>query len=379
LNEQASSSAQFGVIERLVGRSEALQEIRTLIRRVAGTKISVLITGESGTGKDVVATMIHDLSPRRDKPFVSVNCGAIPEGLFESEMFGHERGSFTGAERQRKGYFEQADGGTLFLDEVGEMPLAMQVKVLRALESGEFLRVGGSRSLHADVRVLAATNRELARDVQKGHFREDLYFRLKAVEITIPPLRERPEDIPPLVERFAEEFARENNFTRPRIMPRAMEALQNHPWRGNARELRNFIGTLLTLEREGPIDTDVVYRHLPREMGREGQPPNLPVPAPLQRQELDSDLILQLLLDMRRELQEVKGMLTQVLALPHVLPERASYIEENGDFTPPTLEELEKQQIQQTLQETNGNRRKAAKLLGIGERTLYRKIKEYGL
>lgn len=375
MNNQPSEERQYGVFERLVGHSQVMDNVRHLVRQIAGTKISVLITGESGTGKDVVARMIHDLSPRRDASFVPVNCGAIPEGLFESEVFGHERGSFTGAERQRKGYFEQADKGTLFLDEVGEMPGQMQVKMLRALESGEYFRVGGTKPLTGDVRVIAATNRDLADEVAHGSFREDLYFRLRAVAIHLPPLRERPEDIPPLVERFAEEFARENNLVRPRILPDAMELLQDQKWQGNVRELKLFIGTLLTLEREGPIDTTAVRRHLP-DAGF--SPTNLPVLAPLARKELDSDLILQLLLDTRREVQEIKGMLSQVLMMARALPEHVTYTEE-GDFERPTLEEVEREQIRQALIDTGGNRRKAARSLGIGERTLYRKIKEYNL
>ncbi len=370
-----SVRSNIGVLDRLIGHSDAISRIRSLARQVAGTKISVLITGESGTGKDVVAHLIHDLSPRRDHEFVPVNCGAIPEGLFESEVFGHERGSFTGADKQRKGYFERADKGTLFLDEVGEMPLQMQVKVLRALESGEYFRVGGNRPLHANVRVIAATNRNLQQEVQRGHFREDLFFRLKAVAMEIPPLRDRTEDIPPLVERFAHEFARENGINKPRFLPDAMKALEAHEWKGNVRELKLFIGTLLTLENEGPIDGYTVRSHLG---GPSLSPTNLPVLAPLQRETLDNELILQLLLDMRREMQDIKGMLARVLLMPHALPEHINYSEEGDDYRP-TLDEIEKEQIRQALIEKGGNRRKAAKMLGIGERTLYRKIKEYNL
>ncbi len=377
---QQGQSGNLAVFDRLIGASDAIGEVRTLARRVAGAKISVLISGASGVGKDVVARLIHDLSPRRDQRFVPVNCGAIPEGLFESEMFGHEKGSFTGADRLRKGYFEDADGGTLLLDEVGEMPLAMQVKVLRALESGEYFRVGGARPRHADVRILAASNRDLAREVERGNFREDLYFRLRAVEIHIPPLRDRPEDIPPLVDRFVSEFCHENKLERPRLLREAVETLQNQEWRGNVRELKQFIGTLLTLESESPIDAAAVRRHLPAVTGGA---PNLPILAPQQsRSELDSGLLLQLLLDMRRELQEVKDMVARALILnryPTALPEQVPYREEYDGDARPTLQEMEIDLIKQALSENNGNRRKTAEALGIGERTLYRKIKEYNL
>ncbi len=368
----------MGVLDRLVGVSDIISGVRTLARQVAGTKISVLISGESGTGKEVVARLIHDLSPRREAPFVPVNCGAIPEGLFESEVFGHERGSFTGADRQRKGYFEQAHGGTLLLDEVGEMPLSMQVKVLRALESGEYYRVGGTKALNADVRILAATNRDLAREVERGHFRQDLYFRLRATEIYLPPLRERPEDIPPLVDRFMTEFCRENNIPRPRLLKDAIEAIQNHEWKGNGRELRHFVGTLVTLEQNGPIDAQAVYHHLPRD-GKLNT--NLPVLAPVQREDVNNELILQMLIDLRREMSEIKEMLAQALLAaryPAALPERVAYREDDNVYRP-SLEELEREQIRQVLSDMGGNRRKAAKALGIGERTLYRKIKEYNL
>lgn len=373
-----TGASRLGVLDRLVGLSDAIDKVRLLIRQVAPTKIAVLIGGESGTGKEIVAHLIHDLSPQRDAEFVPVNCGAIPEGLFESEMFGHERGSFTGAERQRKGYFERADGGTLFLDEIGEMPLEMQVKVLRALESGEYFRVGGTRTLHSNVRVIAASNRDLREEIDRGKFREDLYFRLRAIEIDMPPLRERPEDIPPLVNRFAEEFCRENNIPRPRILKDTMDALNGYEWRGNVRELKHFIGTLITLEHEGPIDAEAVRRHLPVS----ADPRNLPILAPYQRDQLDTALLLQQVLDLRHEVQEIKQMLAQVMVLgryPPGLPERVSYVDDGEPPPRPTLEEIEREQIQQALLENNGNRRKAARMLGIGERTLYRKIKEYDL
>jgi DNA-binding NtrC family response regulator len=376
----AQQRETLAVRDRLIGISDSIDEIRQLARRVAGTKISVLITGESGTGKDVVARLIHDLSPRRDSPFVPVNCGAIPETLFESEMFGHERGSFTGAERQRKGYFEQADGGTLFLDEIGEMPFAMQAKILRALETGTYFRVGGSKAVNTDVRMLAATNRDLRLAVEKGEFREDLYYRIRAVEMHLPPLRERTEDIPKLVDHFADMFFRENKIDRQRILPAAMRVIGNHDWQGNVRELKHFIGTLLTLEYDGPVDEEAVRRHLPQPAF---SPRNLPVLATPERGSLDADLILQQLLDLRRDVSQIRDMLAQLVLLgrlPGQLPESVGYhsVDEDGPKRP-TLDDIEREQIRLALDECNGNRRKAATSLGIGERTLYRKIKEYDL
>ncbi|MBZ0264467.1 sigma-54 dependent transcriptional regulator [bacterium] len=378
----SEENLQLGVLDRLTGYSDAIAQVRLLVRRIAGTKISVLMQGESGTGKEVVARMIHDFSPRRDAAFVPVNCGAIPEGLFESEVFGHERGSFTGAEKQHKGYFERAHGGTIFLDEVGDMPLQMQVKVLRALESGEYFRVGGTKPMHADVRVISATNRDLTKAVAERKFREDLYFRLKAVEIQLPPLRERPEDIPPLVERFANEFAVENKISRPRLLRDGMEALKNHEWKGNVRELKHFIGTLLTLEYEGPIDGEAVRRHLPQAGALDRTSYNLPAVLRRDRTEVEGDLLLQLILDLRRDVKEIKEMLIRVLMMnryPDALPEAATYMEDSDITDRPTLEEIEREQIRQVLHETEGNRRAAAKILGISERTLYRKINEYNL
>jgi DNA-binding NtrC family response regulator len=371
----------LAVRDRFIGTSDAIANIRSLARKVAATKISVLISGESGTGKEVVARMIHDLSPRREENFVPVNCGAIPEGLFESEMFGHERGSFTGAEKLRKGYFEQGHNGTIFLDEVGEMPLAAQVKVLRALESGEFYRVGGSKVLNSNVRIVAATNRDLRAEVDKGNFREDLYFRLKAIEIPMPPLRDRPEDIPSLIDQFVEDFCIENEIPHIRIMPDALNLISNGEWRGNVRELKHFISTLLTMERESPVDISAVRRHMPMDSfgGK-----NLPILSQYkQGSTLENEIILRQLMDLRHDVQQIKDMVAQVIVMGHypkAIPEHVTYTSVDDEQPPrPTLNEIEQEQIRQALSEYSGNRRKAAESLGIGERTLYRKIKEYNL
>src|SRR5512140_2150722 len=231
----------------LVGISPAMRKIGEVIAQVAPTDLTVLITGESGVGKELVAKAIHEASKRRGKAMITVNCGAIPEGIIESELFGHERGSFTGASEQRRGYFELADGGTIFLDEIGELTLSAQVKFLRVLESGEFLRVGSSTTRKVDVRVIAATNKDLELEVRHNTFRSDLFFRLRSVNIHIPPLRERPEDVDALVEYFADDVARKNGIAFQGISEGAMERLHDFRWPGNIRELRNTVERLIVL------------------------------------------------------------------------------------------------------------------------------------
>ena len=352
-------------MNNLIGQSEAIQNIRALVKQVAPTDISVLITGESGTGKEIVAQMIHDQSRRAEKQLITVNCGAIPEGIFESEVFGHERGSFTGADRQRKGYFELANGGTIFLDEIGEMPLNSQVKMLRILETGTFMRVGGSSEIHVDVRVIAATNRDIATEVTEGHFRSDLYYRLKAVNIFLTPLKDRKEDIPLLAQYFMEEFCQRNNIPLPSMTPEALEMLSDYPWEGNVRELRNFIESLVTLEKGRVFGAEVITRLLGpvRPSG-----PNLPVFVNRSQDQMEREMIYRTLMDLRREIWEMKQMISgyadkrDEMEIPHV-----------------SLDEMEKEQIRAALEQFGGNRRLAAQALGIGERTLYRKIAQYGL
>lgn len=353
------------ILDELIGRSDAILSVRALIEQVAPSDISVLITGESGTGKEVAAGIIHKLSRRSDRRMVTVNCGAIPEGIFESEVFGHERGSFTGADRQRKGYFETADGGIVFLDEIGEMPLNSQVKILRILESGEFMRVGGSHPIKVNVRVIAATNRDLTDAVNRGEFRRDLFFRLKAVNIYLPSLNNRREDIPLLASHFIQEFCRQNNIPLPGINGEAMSALTNNNWEGNVRELKNFVESMVILERSKTINRDSVLKLLPKG---EQSVSNLPVFQPRSAEQLERELIYRTLLEIRRDIWELKNFL-----IPHYNPNQSIEIESQS------MNELEKEQIINALAEFNGNRRRAADKLGIGERTLYRKIKKYGL
>jgi len=351
--------------EKFIGRSEAAQNIRALIKQVAPTDISVLITGESGTGKEVAASQIHELSFRRGNPLITVNCGAIPEGIFESEVFGHEKGSFTGADKLRRGYFELADKGTIFLDEIGEMPLNSQVKILRILERGEFMRVGGSVNISTDVRVIAATNRDLTEEVAAGRFRSDLFYRLKAVNIYLPPLRERREDIPLLANFFVEDFCQRNHIPAPEITSDGMDLIAKHPWSGNIRELKNFLESLVTLEKGRVFDRYAIGRLLSPVKIPEAQ---LPVYLHRSPEQMERELIYRTLLELRREIWEMRQMLGKLV-------DREKELEVEHI----SLEEMEREQIKAALERLGGNRRLTAQALGIGERTLYRKLKEYGL
>lgn len=362
----------------LVGRSEAFLQAWELVKQVAPTQITVLITGESGTGKDLFARALHAMSPRRGKSLLNVNCGAIPEGLLESELFGHEKGSFTGATDARRGYFELADGGTLFLDEIGEMPLATQVKLLRVLETMEFMRVGGSRLQRVDVRVIAATNKDLDSAVSRGEFRRDLFYRLNAVKIYVPPLRERRTDIRELARHFAEAVCSSNRIPFEGFTEDAFELLESYSWPGNVREMRNVIERVIVLEKGQRIDRARLESHLGEGLDFER---NLPVVTHRNSEQAERELLVRALLDIRMAIEEIRRLLVRGSGartpLTPVPQEQAPVVETlPRDFN---LEELEKQQIERAIDRFAGNRRKAAKALGIGERTLYRKLKEYGI
>jgi len=364
----------------LIGRSEAMQEVFETALEVAPTDVQVLLTGENGTGKDLLAKAIHNHSSRRDKPFIPVNCGAIPESLIESELFGYERGAFTGATGRRIGVFEAADGGTLFLDEIGEMPLSAQVKLLRVLDEKKIMRVGGREQIPVDVRVLAATNRDLRQEVLEGNFRRDLYYRLKVVEIHIPPLRARPEDIPLLVQAFVDEYVREHNLPFGGISEDAMEVLMRYPWPGNVRELRNVVERMIVLSKGRRITASEVSQYLDERFEPSR---NLPVATGKTPDQVERELIYRVLLEVRQELAEIKDLLLRERKpepVPYV-PKEVEFVEEPAEEVQEvkTMEEVEKEMIQKALRQTGGNRRKAAKLLGIGERTLYRKLHKYGL
>jgi DNA-binding NtrC family response regulator len=365
----------------IIGESVAIREILDVIKQVGPTDITVLISGESGVGKDVVAKAVHASSRRARKPLITVNSGAIPEGIIESELFGHERGSFTGASEQRKGYFELADGGTIFLDEIGELPLPAQVKFLRVLENGEYLRVGSSVPRTVDVRVIAATNKDLEAEVRAGRFRQDLYFRLRSVNIVVPPLRSRPEDIPSLVRHFAAETAAKNGIPFEGMTDVAMEVLKEYSWPGNVRELRNIVESMIVLERGKKIKEDDVRRYLntasvmPEER-------NLPVHvAGRSVEQAERELILRALLDIKTNLLELKDVVgIQAGALEGDRRTQGGMaVGQPSEEANLSLDHMERRMIAEALERHKGNRRIAARVLNISERTLYRKIKEYGL
>lgn len=363
----------------IIGNSEKIREVIELIMSVAPTNISVLLTGESGVGKEVVAKAVHQLSPRKNKPMISVNCGAIPEGLLESELFGHEKGAFTGAIATKKGYFELADGGTIFLDEIGETPLQTQVKLLRVLESGEFMRVGSGDLHKVDVRVIAATNRDLGKMVQNRQFRKDLYYRLKAITIHIPPLRERREDIPLLVDYFVKEALRDNPVPFQGFTPEAMQLIINYSWSGNVRELKNFVESMIVLSGGKVVDTDLVREHLKDYQEISETASSLPVPVHTTVEQAERELIYKALLSLGVEIRDMKEVLMNINRhINHqVISGEVEDVSYEDEITP--IEEMEKQMIKKALAKYNGNKRKASRALKISERTLYRKLKEYNL
>jgi DNA-binding NtrC family response regulator len=336
----------------------------------------VLITGESGTGKEIVAHALHAASARANGTFLSINCGAIPENLLESELFGHERGAYTGATESRKGYFESADHGTLMLDEIGEMPPATQVKLLRVLESGEFLPVGSSNPRRVDVRVVAATNRDLASDVRAGSFRQDLYYRLRAVQIQLPSLRSRPEDVPILFAHFAAPIAARLHLDYRGLTPEAEHLLAEYSWPGNVRELRNLVETVMQLERPKLINREMIERYLappdpPRQL-----PVHLPGRTPA---EAERELIYRALLELKHEITSLRELVENQARSVHRGHAGPSPIPNPEDpATVPRIDELERRAIAAALSRNGNSRRRAAHALGISERTLYRKLKEYG-
>jgi DNA-binding NtrC family response regulator len=372
----------------IIGEAGPIQEVLVRIEQMAPVSSTVIIQGESGSGKELVARAIHDLSPRRGRPFIAVNCAALPETLLESELFGHEKGAFTGAAERRLGRFELADTGTIFLDEIGEIPMSVQVKLLRVLESRTFFRLGGTQPIKVDVRVVAATNRNLRDAVEAGSFRDDLFYRLSVLNIWLPPLRERRADIPLLVREFVREFSRQHDRPFHGISGDAMRLLVEAPWPGNVRQLRNLIESMVVLSpgREiGPAD-------IPREV-LEG-PRQLPVRVGMGGREVatpELEFILRSLMELRLQVEELRRRLDQGPQRVQVieLPAR-SLADDLGELADGagtevvyragmTMAEVEKAAIEAALAEHGGNRRKAAEVLGIGERTLYRKIRQYEL
>jgi len=391
---------RFGII----GNSPLLERAIDIAMQVAPTDLSVLITGESGTGKEVFPQIIHRMSARKHGQYIAVNCGAIPEGTIDSELFGHEKGSFTGAHEARKGYFEVADGGTIFLDEVAEMPLATQARLLRVLESGEFIKVGSSKVLKTNVRVVCASNVNIPDAVAKGRFREDLYYRLNTVPITVPPLRERREDIPLLFKKFAGDFAGKHRIPPVKLDSEAEKLLQNYSWQGNVRQLKNITEQISIIEKTRDINSEILQKYLP-----ETQVTKHPTLYKGGDEEFNErELLYKVLFDMRKDVSDLKrivfGMLQGNTSSPFpseggepvfITPtESARPIkfhsppsgELEGADTPHeevqellSLEEKEIEMIKKALQKYKGRRNKAARELGISERTLYRKITRYGI
>ncbi|MEP6473777.1 MAG: sigma-54 dependent transcriptional regulator, partial [Gemmatimonadota bacterium] len=372
----------------IVGESPAIQELLVKIEQMAPVSSTVLIQGESGTGKELVAKAIHDLSPRRGKPFIAINCAALPETLLESELFGHEKGAFTGAAERRLGRFELAHTGTIFLDEIGEVPASVQVKLLRVLETKSFFRVGGVAPIKVDVRVVAATNKSLRDSVALGEFRDDLYYRLSVLNLYLPPLRERRGDIPLLIRRFIREFAAAHDRPFQGITSEALQRLIEGPWPGNVRQLRNLIESMVVLAPGRKIEASDIPSDI-LEGANRLVPARLNGSAEVGSQEIE--FILRGLMDLRLQVDELRRRLDsgdnrvqlievpQAQALsdfssePEAAPEAVIY------RTGMTMADMERAAIEAALRESAGNRRRASEMLGIGERTLYRKIKAYKL
>ncbi len=403
--------ARYGII----GNSPLLEHAINVARQVAPTEISVLISGESGVGKEVFPQIIHQLSSRKHGPYIAVNCGAIPEGTIDSELFGHEKGSFTGAHEARKGYFEVSNGGTIFLDEVGELPLGTQVRLLRVLETGEFIKVGSSKVLKTNVRVVAATNVDLLHAIEQGKFREDLYYRLNTVPIRIPPLRDRKEDIHLIFRKFAHDFAERYKVPALTLSADAQKLLIEYRWPGNIRQLKNITEQMSILEKNREIDAQKLLNYLPPE------PLNtLPVLVKGDHKNVNEfserELLYKVLFDMKKDMNDMKALINEIMqhnpsdpawqekktqlmskdiSLPSQEKQEPAYaispsaIHPHVTLTPIqphveveesfSLSDKEKEFIQKALTKHKGRRKHAAKELGISERTLYRKMNEYGL
>ncbi|MBO6118826.1 MAG: sigma 54-interacting transcriptional regulator [Bacteroidales bacterium] len=402
-----SIKQRFGII----GNDPQLMHAINVAVEVAVTDMSVLVTGESGVGKEVFSKIIHTNSPRKHNKYIAVNCGAIPEGTIESELFGHVKGAFTNADRDRKGYFAEADKGTIFLDEVGELPMNMQVKLLRVLESGEYLPVGSSKTMHCDVRVVAATNVNLIHAIEKGTFREDLYYRLNQISITIPPLRKRKDDIYMLFKRFAVDQAEKYNMPHISLTADAREYLKNYPWQGNVRQLKNVAEQISIIEQDREINAQTLKQYIP---------PVSALPAVIEGNNtaIDQDEALFTVMQNKRDIANLRNDVEQLKTLvatlinnvnnsaplliennnapyqrqnvqriedplvetsPYKTIEKEQVIEMDDSNTVMTLEEMEIKMIIAALKRNNNRRNAAAKELGISERTLYRKINDYNI
>ena len=379
---------RFGII----GNNPQLNRAIDISLQVAPTDISVFVSGESGTGKENIPKIIHQNSKRKHNNYIAVNCGAIPEGTIDSELFGHEKGAFTGAHDSRKGYFEVADGGTLFLDEVAELPLSTQVRLLRVLESGEFMKVGSSKSVKTNVRVIAATNVNIPTAISEGKFREDLYYRLNTISIFIPALRDRKEDISLLFRKFASDFAEQYNSPSIRLDEAAMDIITNYNWPGNIRQLKNFVAQLSVIETERNISASTILNSLPENRNKNNSPILF---EDKNKAELsEREILYKVLFDMKRDLTELKKITFDLMNNnTGVKTDFFNEINEKNtsNITPNKEERIidvaatvslagqEKNLIKQSLEKHKGKRKLAAAELGISERTLYRKIKEFKL
>lgn len=413
---------RFGII----GSSPLLDRALNICIQVAPTDLSVLVTGESGTGKEVMPQVIHHLSARKHNGYIAVNCGAIPEGTIDSELFGHVKGAFTGATGDRKGFFEEADGGTLFLDEVAELPVQTQVRLLRVLETGEFLRVGSAKVQKTDVRIIAATNVNIADAISKGRFREDLFYRLNTVPIQIPALRERRDDIHLLFRKFARDYAEKFRMPPVRLSAPAVELLSKYNWPGNIRQLKNIAEQISVIEKDREVDAESLHTYLPQEDS--SRLPVLASTAQAQNDMTDREILYKVLFDMRNDMNDLKALVLELMNnkasgieisdsqaamvkriyedqtssnLPSVVSEPAPVYNPQPSFSPDhssgfshpepdiqeheeveeslSLEDREIELIRKALTKHNGKRKHAASELGISERTLYRKIKEYNI
>jgi transcriptional regulator with PAS, ATPase and Fis domain len=395
---------RFGII----GNAPELNRAIDVAVQVSPTDLSVLITGESGVGKESFPQIIHQFSHRKHGPYIAVNCGAIPEGTIDSELFGHEKGSFTGALADRKGYFEVADGGTIFLDEVGELPLSTQARLLRVLESGEFIRVGSSKTQKTNVRIVAATNMNMGEAIQTNRFREDLYYRLNTVPISVPPLRDRPDDILRLFRKFASDFAEKYRMPSVQLTDDAKSVLTTYRWPGNVRQLKNIAEQISIIEQQREISANILRSYLP-DSNFEKMPALYAGGSTAQSKDRsftnEREILYQVLFDMKKDMNDLK-LLVNDLMIKHgteatagekdfsnfgafhapeasVTKEHrpASNIEDTEEYVEESfsLEDMEKEAIRKALDRNGGKRKNAASELNISERTLYRKIKEYKL
>lgn len=382
---------RFGII----GQSPLLNRDIEIAVQVARTDLSVLITGESGVGKEHFPKIIHAYSARKHGPYFAVNCGAIPEGTIDSELFGHEKGAFTDAKNEHKGYFEIADGGTLFLDEVGELPLQTQVRLLRVLETGEYLRMGSSQVRKTNVRVVAATNLNMRQAIEDGRFREDLYYRLNTVEIRVPALRERKEDIPLLFRKFAVDFCNRYQMPPLSLNEEATALLQNSYWRGNIRQLKNLAEQIAIIELDHQINADTLRKYLPQEENRQELVLRNPSQSTGKDYSHEIGILYNMVMQNKKDLEELKELIAgqktivrdseiPVFRESEMTPSIEIPTRDTEDIFPVEesslrMDEVEKEQIRRALEASGGNRKVAADMLGRSERTLYRKIKEYGL